>query len=209
MPFHGCARKKLWSYGLSWQQHRATQNCACCLMWQWHGSILSPGRASLLPANSHAWFSVRCFSAVGKVLFVISRPVLGPLANHSCFLCWDWEIWCLLSLAEGCCYSLLNCFSHMLIFTVFWQYPAEGFPHLHIPVPLADPSMSPNWPSTSIPHADADNLTWADAPDNPSIFCIHTGVCSLPCLCGRGLFSRAALRPQFHLCSYVNIRVCN
>lgn len=49
-----------------------------CLMWQWHGSILSLGRASLLPANSHAWFSVRCFSAVGKVLFVIPRSVLGP-----------------------------------------------------------------------------------------------------------------------------------
>lgn len=116
MAFHGSARKKLWNYGLSWQQHRASQNCACCLVWQWHGSIPSPGRTSSLPVNSHAWFAVSCFSAVGKVLSVIPRSVLGPLANHLCFPCWDWEIWCLLSLAEGCCCSLLNCFSHVLIF---------------------------------------------------------------------------------------------
>lgn len=131
MAFHGSARKKLWNYGLSWQQHRAPQNCACCLVWQWHSSIPSPGRTSSLPVNSHAWFAVSCFSAVGKVLSVIPRSVLGPLANHLCFPCWDWEIWCLLSLAEGCCCSLLNCFSHVLIFSVFQQSSAEGFPRLH------------------------------------------------------------------------------
>lgn len=38
--------------------------------------------------------------------------------------------------------------------------PTEGFPLLLIPVCLADPSVSPNWPNTSVPYPE-DNLTWA------------------------------------------------
>lgn len=53
---------------------------------------------------------------------------------------------------------LLSC-AHFLSF----NNPLQRDSPACIPVPLADPSTSPNWSSTSVPHADVDNLTRADA----------------------------------------------
>lgn len=68
------------------------QSCSelCLLLnvamaWQhpqpWQSSI-APCKMTCLIFSQN----MLCFSAVNEVLFVTARPVLGPLANHLCFL---------------------------------------------------------------------------------------------------------------------------
>lgn len=83
---------------------------------QWHGSIPILGRALSLPARqSISFLAMLYLSTVCKVLFVTARPVLGPVANQSCFPHRDRGFWCLEGSVGGRYCSLLNYFSRLLL----------------------------------------------------------------------------------------------
>lgn len=76
-----------------WSVLAIAQSCSelCLLLnvaaaWQhpqpWQSAI-APCKMTCLIFSQN----MLCFSAVSEVLFVMARPVLGPLANHSCFPC--------------------------------------------------------------------------------------------------------------------------
>lgn len=159
MAFRGSARKKLWHYGLSWQQYRAPQNCAWCLnvavAWQhpqpWQGIIAPCKFTSLI--FSQVFQACRCNTQVsvrafGK-LFVLSMLTLRDLMPFKpCRRLLLFPAKLLLPHAHFHCLLPVLC---------------RGVPPPPCSCPQADPSTSPNWPSSSVPHADAYNLTQAHA----------------------------------------------